>query len=181
MTCYCCNETTCNDCKPIGICDDFYKVFCNYCNPTSWCDFCKRTKCVQCCRGVHHCEDCNTILCDDCVPMCCCHSCGRIMCSECGPLLYCQGECWVQSACMDCSNQTQNVWWWDVCESAYCPDCRLHEYHKSSDEFCLNCQGTLCLAFSGNENNSLPPTIGRIVNQSGSLDSVIERRDNCDA
>ena len=112
MTCYRCNEMTCNDCKPIGICDVCKNVFCDDCNPTSWCDFCERMKCVQCCRGVHHCVECNTVLCDNCVPMCCCHSCSRITCSQCGPLLYCQGhggDC-DNSACEDCSNQTQNVW-----------------------------------------------------------------------
>jgi hypothetical protein len=140
VTCCRCKETTCNDCKSMDICDDCNKVFCKDCGPVMTCFRCRGTKCAQCCRGVHHCVDCNTVLCDDCVPMCCCHSCSRTTCHQCGPLLYCKG-CDELSACFDCSNQTQNVWWCDACECAYCPDCRVNEYRR--DEFCFQCQGTL--------------------------------------
>ena len=148
FTCSRCKETSCDDCNPMGFCDECNNIFCDNCVPTGCCDVCNRILCSECCP-VSYCDGqgCLKATCMDCLPIGMCDDCNKCLCDECCPVNYCEGEGCRKATCMDCATPTQNVWWCNVCEHTFCPDCRLDEYRKNKDAFCLNCRGTI--AFSG--------------------------------
>jgi len=131
------------------------------------CYRCNEMACEDC-KPMDFCDVCSNVLCDDCVPTGWCDVCNRILCSECCPVSYCDGEGCHKATCMDCATHTQGVWWCNECEEQFCPDCRLDQYRKNRDEFCMNCQGTL-LHLVESENESLRRQLEelRSLNQSG--------------
>jgi len=172
FTCYQCMDCFCtrcvNSCEcDVDLCGTCEKFLCDECGPVMTCSKCSEMACEDC-KPIDFCEVCSNVFCDDCVPTGWCDVCNRILCSECCPVSFCDGEGCHKATCMDCATHTQGVWWCNECEDTFCPDCRLNQYRKNRDEFCMNCQGTL-LHLVESENESLRRQLEelRSLNQSG--------------
>jgi hypothetical protein len=141
FTCYQCMHCFCAHCV---------KEYSPECD-VKMCGTCEKMLCGEC-GPVMTCSECSETACDDCKPMGICDNCNKVLCDECCPVNYCDSQGCHKATCMDCANETQGVWWCNVCHGTSCPDCRINKYRKNRDEFCSHCQGTLLyLVESANE------------------------------
>ena len=163
LTCYECNNNFCADCST-GLCGTCDKMICDECGPGNYCIACDTAACEECkqmkvcdgCNndlcldcGIDTCGTCNVTLCFECGVVDTCTSCERKRCDDCCPILVCEGLGCSEMNCMDCEGRRGNVKWCEICEKAYCPDCRLEEYNNSpnKEEFCEMCKHFMDLQF----------------------------------